>query len=195
MADKNLNPMNQKVYDVSDNDSPLNYNQMLHQISNRYGQTPDSVTDIMNRIAYHEAGPSMDPSVSQIGGGPGRGLFQFETGADAGGMTAMRRLRQYFADSGEEAPSWTEFNPDEGVDASRLTPEQQKMLFMANVRYHPTASLEGITPENLGESFWAPSHWAGADKDKDARLRSFNESMAAYNLNNTPTPEEMAFNY
>ena len=37
MADKNLNPMNQKVYDVSDNDSPLNYNQMLHQISNRYG--------------------------------------------------------------------------------------------------------------------------------------------------------------
>ena len=180
-----------------DNNQLSPYEQMRSKLAERYGESDKGIEDIMARVAFHETGPwtRMDPSTLQKGGGPGRGLFQFKQGEDASGMTAMRRLRRYFRDSGQEPPSWTDFNPRKGVDASKLSKEQQKMLFLANVRYHPTASLSGITSENLGEEFWAPSHWAGAAEDKDARLRSFDESMGAYDLNNEPTAEEKAFPY
>jgi hypothetical protein len=193
MADKNLNPMEQQVYNVSDNDNPSNYNQMMSMMQEEYNQTPEQMEDIMGRIGYHESAGTSDPTLHQYGGGPGRGLFQFETGAGEGGETAMRRLHRYFNESKQDIPDWAQIGERFGVDASKLTPEQQKMMFMANIRYHPEASLEGVTPENLGTNLWAPYHWAGADKDKAARLGSFDESMAAYDLKNTPTAEEQAF--
>ena len=39
MADKDLNPMNQKVYDVSDQDNPANYNQMSQLWGEHYQTT------------------------------------------------------------------------------------------------------------------------------------------------------------
>tara|TARA_Y100001973_G_C5185820_1_gene327756 strand:- start:1305 stop:1886 length:582 start_codon:yes stop_codon:yes gene_type:complete len=190
MADKNLNPMEQKVYDVSDQDNPLNYNQMLNQVSETYGQTPASMKDIMGRIAFHETGPGsrMNPETIQSGGGPGRGLFQFETGEHQGGMTAMRRLRQYYANMGSEPPEWTEFNPREGVDAAALSPKQQEMMFLANTLMGKGRSFAGVTPENVGE-WWQKYHYAGPEDKRGL----FNESMAAYDLKYAPTTEEKAF--
>ena len=219
MADKNLNPMNQKVYDVSNNPSDRNYNQqaiakeesqslfpysaMLENISKRYGMSEDELEDVMSRVAFHETGPGQrlhPDAIQRVQGGEegvGRGLFQFETGRDQGGATAMKRLRGYLRDAIPvgKLPEWTEFDPITGVDASQLTPEQQKMMFMANVRYHPAASLAGVTPENVGEKYWAPFHWAGQVEEKAARLRAFEESMAAYDLLNKKTVEEEAFGY
>jgi len=183
MAEKQYN---QPVFDIGDNaetrafGNPVahsDYASMVENMGSRYNQSPEQMEDIMGRVGYHESKGRAD--VSQYGGGPGRGLFQFETGAGQGGETAMRRLHRYFGDSGQNIPDWAQIG-EEGVDAAQLTPEQQKMMFMANVRYHPEASLEGITPENLGTDFWAPYHWAGADEDKDARLESFNRSMRSY---------------
>ena len=152
------------------------------------------LSEVMDRIGYHESAGTLDPTIHQYGGGPGRGIFQFEqtyknpkTGAyeQAGAMTARNRLEQFYADElGMNAPEWLtqkDMNdPSVGFDVSQLTPEQQKMLFMANVRYHPKASLKGVTPENVGEQFWAPYHWAGADEHKEGHLKSFAESMKAY---------------
>ena len=182
MPDKDLNPLEQKVYDVSERDNPLNYNQMLGEMAERYKQTPQTLEELMDRISFHES--KGDPTAIQRlqggGHGKGRGLFQFETGEAQGGATAMNRLRNYL---GKGAPDWTKYDSSMGVDASQLTPEQQKMLFLGNLRMG-RGSLAGITPENLGESYWAPHHWAGADKDRPARLRSFDESMAAYDMGN-----------
>ncbi len=186
---KDNNNLNQEVYNVSNVENPSNYTQMLGEMAERYKQTPQTLEDLMNRIAFHESAGG-NPTLHQYGGGPGRGLFQFEAGEAQGGATAMNRLQRYF---GENAPDWTQYDSSEGVDAAKLSPEQQKMLFMANLRYHPEASLTGVTPENLGESFWAPYHWAGDAADKPARLRSFDESMGAYDLHNKPTAEERAF--
>ena len=220
MADKNLNPMNQKVYDVSNNPSDRNYNQqaiakeesqslspytaMLENISERYGLSTDELEDVMSRVAFHETGPKqrMEPSAiqevyegRQRVPGKGRGLFMFEGGSEEGAATAMKRLQQHYKDTGQDIPAWATFYAREGVDASQLTPEQQKMMFMANVRYHPAASLAGVTPENVGEKYWAPFHWAGQVEEKAARLRAFEESMAAYDLLNKKTVEEEAFGY
>ena len=69
------------------------------------------------------------------------------------------------------------------------------MLFLGNYRMHPDASLKGVNEGNLGD-FWAKYHWAG-DKKGSAlyrkKLNSFLDSQNAYNITNTPTREEMAF--
>ena len=196
MADKNLNPMNQKVYDVSDNDNPANYNQLMGLMQSKYEQSPQQMQDIMNRIAYHETGHTqrMDPgAIQQVQGGGegvGRGLFQFETGRDQGGATAMKRLRTHLRDLIPEGPlpAWTDFDPMHGVDASKLSRQQQEMMFMANTLRHPEASFKGVTPENVGD-YWQKYHYAGPEDKTGA----FGDSMSAYNLNYMPTQEEQAF--
>ena len=211
---KSVNNLQQEALNVSEVQNPDNYNQsqhlgqdssidpsiqpdpvsqydqMLGNMSSRYGQNESGMEDIMDRISYHETGPGsrMDPSTVQSGGGPGRGLFQFESGEGQGGATAMNRLKRYFAENQMDAPEWTNYDASQGVDASQLTPEQQKMMFMANVRYHPTASLEGVTGDNLSE-FWQKNHYAGGEDKRGI----FNDSMAAYNINNTPTVDELGF--
>ena len=190
------NVLNQKVYDVSDNDNPANYNQLMGMMQTQYEQSPEQMQDMMNRIAYHETGHQqrMDPAaIQQVQGGGegvGRGLFQFETGRDQGGATAMKRLRKYLRAQIPEGrlPEWTEFDPMFGVDASKLTKKQQQMMFMANTLYHPEASFKGINPDNVGE-YWQKYHYAGP-QDKRG---TFNDSMNAYNVQYMPTAEEQAF--
>ena len=166
------------------------YNLMMKDIGDRYGMGNEGLDDIMNRISFHETGPGSrnDPTTVQTGGGPGRGLFQFETGQGQGGATAMNRLQRWYKEQGMDVPEWAKFDASQGVDASQLTPEQQKMMFMANVRYHPTASLKGVTGDNLSD-FWQNYHYAGNIDKRGA----FDDSMAAYNINNTPTVDELGF--
>jgi hypothetical protein len=167
------------------------YDRMMGEVTGRYGQSPEQMENIMNRISHHETGPSqrMEAGAIQEGGGPGRGLFQFETGEGQGGMTAMRRMRQYYKDVlKQDAPEWTEYNPREGVDASKLTPEQQKMLFMANTRMGANRTFEGVDEDNLA-NWWNQYHYAGPEN----KMNQFHESMADYDITNTA--ENQAFNY
>tara|TARA_R100000664_G_C2751810_1_gene139091 strand:+ start:765 stop:1610 length:846 start_codon:yes stop_codon:yes gene_type:complete len=207
-SDNPLNPLNQKVNEVSNMENTNNYNQveqtdsssydkMVKDLGERWGQDSSSLEDIMNRIAYHESAGTMNPAIQQYGGGPGRGLFQFELGAEGGGMTGRNRLARWFEEQGQETPAWLnqEGMDKSGFDASKLTDEQQKMLFLANTRYHPSATLKGIDSKNLGERFWAPFHWAGDASKRAGHLASFDESMGAFDLNNMPNTEELAFNY
>ena len=152
------------------------YQYMLDKICKRYEQTPESLENIMDRIAYHES--KGDPKCKQHGGGPGRGLFQFEEGVKEGGETAMNRLLRWFAKNNITAPKWTNI-PLNGVDASRLEPKAQKMLFMANVRYHPYASFSKIGRKELPE-WWAKYHWAGPEHQKEERITSFVKCMEEY---------------
>ena len=196
---RDVNPIEQPVNNVSEIKSDSDFNQkevydaMMKDLSGTQKQTPQTLDDFMNRIAYHESAGTMDPTLHQYGGGTGRGLFQFETGAGQGGATAMTRLRNYLQRRGQSIPEWANFDESQGVDASKLSPEQQRMLFMANLREHKHANLRGVTPSTLGTEYWAPYHWAGPGHQRDERLRSWDESMAAYDLKNKPTAEEEAF--
>ena len=152
------------------------YEFMLSNMCIRYKQTAESLENIMDRIGYHES--HGDLNCHQLGGGPGRGLFQFEEGIREGGETAMNRLLRWFKANGRLAPTWTNI-PLNGVDASKLEEKAQKMLFMGNVRYHPTASFKGLDNEGLPE-WWAKYHWAGPESQKEERIASFIESMEYY---------------
>ena len=178
----------------------MEYKDMLANLADRWGQTPESMEMLMNRIASHESAGTMDPSVHQYSGGPGRGLYQFEVGEGQGGATAGNRLINFLKKEGSDIPDWLGSQVGasgliDSLDASKLSPEQQKMLFLGNYRMHPDASLKGVNEGNLGD-FWAKYHWAG-DKKGSAlyrkKLNSFLDSQNAYNITNTPTREEMAF--
>lgn len=139
----------------------------------------------MNAISYHES--RMNPSSQQLGGGPGRGLFQFETGSNAGGITAARRTKAYLEDKGEQIPAWLDnAMKKDSLDASTLSPEQQQMLFLGNMRMHPRANFSDVWEGNTTvRDFWADYHWAGDKRDRPKRLKSFDES---YNSLSTKAP-------
>ena len=152
------------------------YDYMLDNMCIRYKHTQTSLEDIMDRVAYHES--HGDLKCHQFGGGPGRGLFQFEEGMNEGGETAMNRLLRWFSSNSRLAPEWTTINFN-GVDESKLPEKSQKMLFMANVRYHPKASFSKIGRKELPE-WWAKYHWAGPESQKEERIKSFKDSMKHY---------------
>ena len=83
-------------------------------------------------------------------------------------------------------PEWMDYDPRQGVDASQLTPEQQKMMFMANTAMGKGRSFEGVSADNIGD-WWQKHHYAG-DIDKTG---AFGESMGAYNKEYSPVDSTM----
>ena len=152
------------------------YNSLLTEASEKWGLEPTQLEDYMNRIAFHESGGVADRL--QGNEGPGRGLFQFETGLNQGGHTAANRLKYELGYS----PEWLNIT-DEGVDASSMSPEQQRMLFLANYLQKPgkSSGMSGITEDNLSD-WWLENHWARDEKDKEARRKSFEGNMNVYGL-------------
>ena len=129
------------------------------------------INEVIDPIAYHEShnyvtnrqnpgirkGVRMDPTQKQIGGGPGRGMFQFEgkrgvqkAVRDAAGNEkkdkdgkvimgddsfdiALKRASRYFTNKNMQIPSWiTDVQP--GQDATSLTGDQQKALAILNFK-------------------------------------------------------------
>ena len=163
-----------------------NYSTMIKQFGDFWGQNQTGMEDFMDKIARHESAGTMDPSIHQYGGGPGRGLFQYETGANQGGMTARNRLAGWYKAQGEDIPNWLNQEDMEniGFDASLLDEEQQRMLFLADKRYDETASLR---PEDIQDTgnWWAKHHWKGGEEGSDIykkRVSSFNEDLMMDNV-------------
>ena len=153
------------------------YTHMVVNIADRYKQETIYLEEIMDRIAYHES--KRDPKSKQLGGGPGRGLYQFEMGPNEGGETAMNRLLRWFKANQIDAPDWTHISTKYGVDASDVPRLGQDMMFLGNVRYHPKASFKGLTMDGL-PLWWAKYHWAGPEHQAEERIKSFNSSMKYY---------------
>lgn len=180
----------------------MTYEEMLALMADRYEQTPQTLEELMDIIAFHETGPKqrMQADAMQVGGGPGQGLFQFEAGPGEGGATAMQRLRNFLmkAEEGPKLsqdmlPAFTNFDRQKGVEAASLTPEQQKMMLLADYRMKENASLKGVTPENLAQ-FYQKYHYAG---DMN-RIPAFEESMKEFfrqkTVDNTiDSPADSAF--
>ena len=157
------------------------YSTMIGQFGDWWGQDSTGMEDFMSKIAHHESAGTMDPSIHQYGGGPGRGLFQYETGANEGGMTARNRLAGWYEEQDTDVPDWLnqEDMENSGFDASLLDEEHQKMLFLADTRYDETASLR---PDKIKDTanWWAKHHWKGGEEGSDIykkRVSSFNEDL------------------
>lgn len=155
---------------------------ILNEIIKEKGGSKSSYRNLLNSIAYHESAHTMDPTIKQKGGGPGRGKYQFEVGDYKGGITAAKRTKQYLESKGIDVPEWlSTISSNKSLDASELTSEQQDILFLGNMRMHPRADFSKVWKgEESIPDFWANYHWAGDDMDRPKRLKAFNTSFDKY---------------
>jgi len=196
---------------------PVSLKSMRDFAAAKYKIDPKQIDSLMNEIAWHETGGTMNPETQQrinakdehgnkIKGkyvdGQGKGLFQFEkmlmdeegVYGQAGGMTARNRLANYYATQGiddkhEDFPQWLNQegmrNPEIGFDASKVSADQQRMLFIGNVLMGKGRNFKNIGEGERGK-WWLNNHYIGNensetyDADRVARLNSFNASQKDY---------------
>ena len=161
----------------------IGLNELLQLIIREKGGSPNQYNQLMDYIAFHETGPNqrMDPSAKQEGGGPGRGLFQFEVGDKKGGNKAVNRTVNYLERNNQVVPEWLRklWTGKKSVDVSKLNGDQQKMLFLGYHREHPTSNFSNLwSGQQTVDNFWLENHWAGLD-DPSVKLDLFKKSMLA----------------
>lgn len=163
--------------------------QLIKRLIKEKKGSREDYLNLLNSIAYHESGHTMSPTIKQIGGGPGRGKYQFEVGKNAGGITAARRTLQYYKENNIPVPEWLKKATSyDDLDVTTLSSEQQDILFLGNMRKHPKANFSNIWEgKETIQDFWANYHWAGSDKDRKTRLKSFNSSYNKYKDNSINT--------
>ena len=140
-----------KKSDVLDLDNSLDY------LVNTRGGTRDLWGNMADTIGYHESAHTMDPLQKQIGGGPGRGIFQFEAPSL---ITAQNRYNR-IADR-------LKLKPDPKIlsakSALELSPEQQYSLFLINLS-ESKAKLKDYADNKLPlVDLWLQGH-----KNKEAK--------------------------
>jgi hypothetical protein len=172
----------------------ISLEEMIQRISKEKGGTPEQYNQLMDYISFHETGHKQrnDPKAKQISGnetdgfyeGPGRGLFMFETGEKKGGNSAVNRTVKYLTDNKIHIPKWL-YDVSMGsadsksVDVSKLSGDQQKILFLGNHREHPTSNFSNIWNEKQSiPDFWTKNHWSGT-KDVAGHTSDFTKSMLA----------------
>jgi len=150
---------------------------------------------IMDFFAAHETGQGSkpDPAIVQKGGGPGRGIFQFENLPGGGGWTALVRTINALKKAEIQIPEWIKKLYIDGVkkkvvDFSKLNHLQQRYLWLGNYLEKPGADLSTlkITNEDTAETyldklaeFWATHHWAGPKKDRAKKIKRFKSNLKA----------------
>lgn len=166
------------------------FDRILEELIKEKGGNKKSYLNLLNSIAYHESAHTLDPTIKQIGGGPGRGKYQFEVGKNRGAITAARRTKKYFDKKGIDTPKWLQDSlKDNSLDVSKLNSQQQDVLFLGNMRMHPKADLGKVVKgDQTVPEFWANYHWAGSPRDRDKRLKSFNNSLEDFKKKET-TPD------
>ena len=171
------------------------YDHVMEKILQETSVDQDQVEKLMTLVGVHESGG--DPSIHQYGGGPGRGLYQYELQkstehpkASGAGRTAMNRL--YAALGGDliqgKKPTnmpkwmnkyfsinqWGHHEASGDVDFSELTEEQQKILFLADKLMTEGAIKDIGTLAD--HEWWAKYHHKGADSD----VQKFSDDAARH---------------
>ena len=160
---------------------------LLNTIIKEKGGSYKDYRLLMDKIGYHES--KLDSKAIQKEGGPGRGKYQFEVGDNKGANTAVNRTYKYMKANGIKIPQWlSESYKNKSTDASKLKDYQQDIMFLGNMMGHPKADFKNVIDgKESTVDFWSKYHWAGKNKDLEARTKSFNESMEHYKQ---PEPEK-----
>jgi hypothetical protein len=166
------------------------YDAMMNHLISKKGGTPQQYEQLMDIIAYHETGPRQrmkssavqlieDAEGNLVPQGVGKGLFMFEAGEKADGITSVNRTYRELKDNNIPIPDWLEeAYKQKTLDASKLTAEQQKVLFIGKYLQHPSADLGKYASGDItAKDFWGKYHHAGgASTDYDL----FEDSTASF---------------
>ena len=149
-------------------------------MSRTRGNTREFWKATADTIAYHENAIPMTGRMSlsrpQIGGGPGKGLFQFET-KDNPDKDAFETAKQRYINTVKMMPG---FKPDPDIvkakDAADLDKEQQYAVFHANLIEGPAKLADYASGKMSIEDLWLKGH---KRVEKSGDRESFRESQQA----------------
>ena len=173
---KKGNTINGVQYDpygfpVTDTTGTASYEKMAEYLLGTRGGTRERMEDLMYDIASTESGATYDPAIKQIGGGPGRGIFQYEGpgGSNRAKDALTRAVAYYNSSKTEKMPEWLSsyIKESNGVyDFSKLTIPQQKALFLTDYSQAKNIPFGDYMKGDIStEDMWAKYHKvSGADR-------------------------------
>jgi len=132
----------------------------------------------MRRVGWVES--KNTPDAVQDGGGPGRGTYQFETGAST--KSLKQRLKNFEKVYGFSGLSTKDREALEAGDVSKISEDGQDALVLIDwTMKTPHDELgELARGEYDPKYFWATFHWAGKKKDLPKKLDQWDREMADY---------------
>ena len=144
-------------------------------------------SEFRDLVGSHEGGIG-GYSAHQIGGGPGRGRYQFD---EESARTAYNRLKTIASNRGYSIPKLTN---EDFKNMDKVSPEIQDLLFTANIAKSPDTSIDTIlSDKSQWDNQWAVGHWRGKKEDLATRLASFKhtrENMPSDNNDNSTVEPE-----
>jgi hypothetical protein len=152
----------------------LTRNALENYLAENRGGTPEMWRAAADTIAYHESGPKqrMSPTALQDKGGPGRGMFQFETTHSESFTTAQNRYKNIARVTGK--------TPDPEImratSAEQLPADKQYTLFYSHLIEEPKVRLADYPTGKLPlVDMWLQGH---KKVEKSGNRRSFAASTA-----------------
>lgn len=160
-------------------------------IAESLGMDVENFRRFRNAVAWHESAHTLDTRIKQIGGGPGRGLFQFEPDA---AKDAAVRLEALYKKEGVPAPDFVYRFLDKkntSPDASTLTVHEQEELLLGQMIHldkqkNPKlykAFTKDLDNETLKDAWFTYHNKSSSDKTED-RKTSFDNSITYLKSNN-----------
>ena len=153
----------------------------------------DVLKKIIMPMAYHESDGTMDPTLAQYGGGPARGVMQYEP---ARFETSVKRAKNQFKSLGQAVPQWIDnidLSGDIPSEITSLSADQQMSLAVYDLLQKGGADIgKVLSGKQTVQDFWADHWWSGPKKQRKARIAAFNRSQRQLNKNapsNTTTFE------
>ena len=152
-----------------------------------YGADSDAIEGLIGQISKVE---SDNRNIPQIGGGPGRGLFQFETKDGSGAFqSALTRTATLYGKLGKKVPTWVENarKPTHSSydDATKLSKERQEEVLLADLAMKEVQDTPGLGDELIrkalesgsAKDLWLQAHWAGKEEDRSGKSKYWDEKF------------------
>jgi hypothetical protein len=130
----------QGTQNIMPNDNP--YNELISYISKKKKVNPDNIGKMLDLIGMQESNLK---NIAQIGGGPGRGYYQFEPDSL---KTATTRLKNLYKAMGKEVPTdIVNTVKESNYDATKLSKETQDALALADMYMRPNFDFKTATTD------------------------------------------------
>jgi len=163
----------------------INYKTLLEKEAKKRDWTPEQVAVFeqwRNNVGQIES--NNNPSIKQVGGGPGRGKYQYELKAGGSGanIDAVTRLKRYLKKNGlslSDLPysDHLELMTDD-PDFSKLSSDTQDMIFLADKSLSANTPLNDLVAGAIGQDeAWAQWHWKGAAENKQSKLDQWQRNV------------------
>ena len=146
--------------------------------------------DFANSLAEHAKDVSWveseDRNILQYGGGPARGIYQYEIKGTKDGSgaseTALNRFYTYISKNNLSIPLEYEdelknLSDKNNPDFTELSPELQSQIFYAD-KALGTIPLDKLADGSLSSrDAWVKYHWAGSEKERPDKEEQFDRAM------------------